>query len=320
MFSTTLNNAGISAYSGVGASYALSNFASGLNFNAYGGSVGGFNQSLGSTNNIARFSIFNTTGGGDSTNQSIYCSSGTTCSATVMSGLNVNGLANASAGNTFTITHQAGVDINGQGNITPIAGSIVNPNWYGVRINNDQVNASVVQGNKYGLWIGDLTPNATSSSNVYAIYQGSANTKNYFAGNVGIGTTTPSEALSIQGNINFSGYGNNSTTGVILMGGTAFLHNSGAFSNTFIGFNAGSTSYTSNISNNTAIGSNAFSRLSATSVNILYNTAIGSDALRDFDNNGWQNTAIGRGAGRGIKTTFSERNIFVGSQSQIAVR
>ena len=59
----------------------------------------------------------------------------------------------------------------------------------------------------YGLYLEGLESGSATLNNKYAIYQTGANFKNYFAGNVGIGTTTPSEKLEI--------YNSATTPGVI---------------------------------------------------------------------------------------------------------
>ncbi|MBV9764395.1 MAG: tail fiber domain-containing protein, partial [Acidobacteriaceae bacterium] len=55
--------------------------------------------------------------------------------------------------------------------------------------------------NGYGLYIAPLSVTGTS----YGLYQGGASDKNYFAGNVGLGTTTPSALLEVNGTAKFDG-------------------------------------------------------------------------------------------------------------------
>ncbi len=72
-------------------------------------------------------------------------------------------------------------------------------NMYGLQMYMDNVGGRIT--NRYGVYIdGSGTP----SANDYGVYQ-LAGAKNYFAGNVGIGTTSPGSALSIQGNIFLAG-------------------------------------------------------------------------------------------------------------------
>jgi hypothetical protein len=54
--------------------------------------------------------------------------------------------------------------------------------------------------NGYGVWILDV-----QAGTGYGVYQAGADDKNYFAGNVGIGTAPTSAALQVQGNITASG-------------------------------------------------------------------------------------------------------------------
>jgi hypothetical protein len=56
--------------------------------------------------------------------------------------------------------------------------------------------------NGYGVYIDDFPSNVT---NKYGVYINDATARNYFAGNVGIGTTTPSEKLTLQGNMLLNG-------------------------------------------------------------------------------------------------------------------
>lgn len=54
--------------------------------------------------------------------------------------------------------------------------------------------------NGYGVYIAN-----TDGLVQYGLYQAGADDKNYFAGNVGIGTTTPTEKLEVSGNIKLKG-------------------------------------------------------------------------------------------------------------------
>src|SRR5208282_274153 len=48
-------------------------------------------------------------------------------------------------------------------------------------------------------------------TNRYDLYASSANGKSYFAGNVGIGTATPKQALEVSGNVKLDGAGHGIT-------------------------------------------------------------------------------------------------------------
>lgn len=76
-------------------------------------------------------------------------------------------------------------------------------NGYGIDIQAPTINGTSTITNLYGLYIGQQ--NATGVTNAYGVYQVASGDRNYFAGNVGIGTTTPSQALSVQGNALISG-------------------------------------------------------------------------------------------------------------------
>ncbi|HEX8619629.1 MAG TPA: hypothetical protein VF911_18760 [Thermoanaerobaculia bacterium] len=76
------------------------------------------------------------------------------------------------------------------------AGTILN--GYGLGIFNTPGTGTMTNG--YGLYITDII-----ATNDFGVYQVGANDTNYFAGRVGIGTTAPTEALSVQGNATVSG-------------------------------------------------------------------------------------------------------------------
>jgi hypothetical protein len=57
----------------------------------------------------------------------------------------------------------------------------------------------------YDLYISGPAHNLGTVTNHYAIYQAGANSRSYFAGNVGIGVTSPSQKLHVQGNVRVTG-------------------------------------------------------------------------------------------------------------------
>src|SRR5256712_3132984 len=72
------------------------------------------------------------------------------------------------------------------------------------------------------------------------------------SGNVGIGTSTPTQKLEINGNLALP-LTASATAGVVMSGGTPFLHDLG-FGNTFLGLNAGNLSAAGSSLYNTGIG------------------------------------------------------------------
>ncbi len=150
--------------------------------------------------------------------------------------------------------------------------------------------------NAYGVYISNSGTLGTIT-NRYDLYASSANAKNYFAGNVGIGTTTPAAMLDVNGAVNAATSFN--------LGGSLFASGNYTLGNAFLGF-AGNSKTTGD--DNTASGVQAlFSNTygehnTATGAYALYyntagsnNTAFGQTALNS-NITGGNNTAIGQGA------------------------
>jgi hypothetical protein len=96
------------------------------------------------------------------------------------------------AGNAGTVTTAAAVHAT---NTVLTGGTITNA--YGVKVG-DLTNSGTVT-NTYGAYVGDITT-GTQTNTPFSFYASDASTYNYFAGNVGIGTTVPE---NISGNAGF---------------------------------------------------------------------------------------------------------------------
>ena len=144
--------------------------------------------------------------------------------------------------------------------------------------------------NNYGTYtIGFSTQNTDNPS----IDSAAARLAITSAGNVGIGTNTPSQQLEITRNFRLPN--STSTTGIIYSGNNRFIHNYGSTSNFFAGVDAGNLSTTSQ--NITAIGKEVLSSLTTGNDN----TAIGFNTMY-YTTTGSQNCAIGLNALR-LNTT-----------------
>src|SRR5690606_7045846 len=95
-------------------------------------------------------------------------------------------------------------------------------------------------------------------------------------------------AITLDGNVAFSGENSTATAGMITKNSLTFLHNPG--SNTYLGLRAGQ-------SNSGGVGGN---------------TAVGADALR-AQTSGYRNTAVGERAGMSITTGLD--NTLIGSMA-----
>ena len=163
------------------------------------------------------------------------------------------------------------------------------------------------------------------------------------AGNIGIGTSSPSQALSVQGNALFSGTisaanltatgtvsvagainlasTTAASTGLITQNSVPFLHSYG-LNNFFAGMNAGNLTLSSGLGRNTGVGVTALTSLTTGNTNTAVgfesmkantsgngNTALGYQTLLN-NLTGTQNVAIGNSALKAL--TSGTQNVAVG--------
>ncbi len=98
-----------------------------------------------------------------------------------------------------TVTRLSALSAESWGNMG--AGTVTSA--YGLQIRNLR-NTSGTIANTYGIHLGDLST-GTQTNAPYALYSSDVNAKSYFAGNVGIGTTSPSSALAVSGDFFLTG-------------------------------------------------------------------------------------------------------------------
>jgi hypothetical protein len=167
------------------------------------------NMSIGGTNNTARLNVINTVAG----SRGLYAAQATAIGANTTqndTGLYVDAINAVGSGVTNsgslvgtqvqawntgagTLTNALGIRFFA-GNLS--TGTITNA--YGMQVL--LVNTSGTITNGYGVYINDV-----AATNDYAIYQIGTNDTNYFAGNVGIGTASPTTPLDVTGNIRSTG-------------------------------------------------------------------------------------------------------------------
>jgi hypothetical protein len=218
---------------------------------------------------------------------------------------------------TGTITNARVLDTyfentNAGGTVTNLYGLDVGGTW--------GTNAGTVT-NSYGIYLDSNIDIGTN--NRYAIYSESAS-KSYFAGNIGIGTVNPTQALDVDGNIHMPFTLTDASKGVLSIGGMR-LHTYGSSTlnpNIFVGTDAGN--FTNTGSNNLALGTNtllgdltsgsyniAMGNASLSSVTSEYgNIAIGDQARSSARGN--SNVALGNSAGQ---VADGDYNVNIGEYS-----
>ena len=107
--------------------------------------------------------------------------------------------------------HMSRVHTSGSGQISNVAhynihaeldGNGTITNWMGYAVAHGSLSSFTNTGhtitNTYGLYIGDIT-SGTQTNTPYGVYQLNTDMRNYFGGNVGIGTTIPDAKLAVAG-------------------------------------------------------------------------------------------------------------------------
>ncbi|OHA80316.1 MAG: hypothetical protein A2675_00680 [Candidatus Yonathbacteria bacterium RIFCSPHIGHO2_01_FULL_51_10] len=231
---------------------------------------------------------------------------------------------------TYTTFGSTGTITNGYGEYIsfPASGNITNA--YGVYVG-DASSPSVTS--SYGLYLADQVWATPTGGEYYALY--SAGGKSYFAGNIGIGTTSPYAALSVVGEVvaaNFTATSTTATstfnnisiatgasyringvpvmqivetsgTGNFSIGPYAGVANTSGLHNTFVGSYAGNANTTG--PHGTFVGNHAgYSNVGGD------NSVFVGDDAGYFNTEGDNNTFLGQGTGY-VNTTGSS-NTFVG--------
>ncbi|MFC1510590.1 tail fiber domain-containing protein, partial [Candidatus Omnitrophota bacterium] len=199
------------------------------------------------------------------------------------------------------------------------------------------------------LWVYDATNYATataqSDGSLDFTTTGTGDITFSQGGNVGIGTTAPTQELELVGDLELEDT-TSADTGVIYKGANRFIHNfqhptgGGAVptgQNTFVGVSAGNltmgstATQTYQSSYNTSMGYNSFK----SNTTGYGNSALGHDSLRNnttaysnsavgyaaiyYNQTGSNNTAVGREAGRGVSGNSFSNNALFGYRSGYAL-
>ncbi len=77
-------------------------------------------------------------------------------------------------------------------------GSGTTTNQYGIRVRDVSTTGGTVT-NRYGVYVGSFTGSSTTDN--FGFYQAGTSQKNYFAGSVGVGTTSPGQKLEVNGGV-----------------------------------------------------------------------------------------------------------------------
>jgi trimeric autotransporter adhesin len=111
----------------------------------------------------------------------------------VIAQMHNNGAAVALDGVSTTVNTGTGTLSSATGlGVSMTTGATTITNMYGLNIGNTNTGATI--SNNYGIYIGALS----TASTQYSIYASDANSPSYFAGNLGIGTTSPKTSLDLS--------------------------------------------------------------------------------------------------------------------------